>query len=111
MSQAKDLGPADEIEVIETVEFSDSDGEDPTSYAAIEMSDDDEDSDEDLVAALTSLQKTTRGTPGSKAALAPEPKEQTEVRPSVVDVSGAGGRGEWPGNTDRGVTSRAGTSC
>ncbi|GMI19090.1 hypothetical protein TeGR_g182 [Tetraparma gracilis] len=85
MSQAKDLGPADEIEVIETVEFSDSDGEDPTSYAAIEMSDDDEDSDEDLVAALTSLQKTTRGTPGSKAALAPEPKEQTEVRPSVVD--------------------------
>ena len=78
------LGPADEIEVLESVTFSDSDGS-SASYRSVHLSDSDDDSDEDLVAALTSLQKTNRGPPAGGVDLNPEVKRGTDVRPSVVD--------------------------
>ena len=62
---ATSLGPEDEIEVLEQVEFSDSDDEN-VQYAAVQLSDsEDDDSDEDLVSALSSLQKTKRGMPST----------------------------------------------
>jgi len=86
MSTPAELGPEDEIEVLETVEFSDSDDEN-VNYTAVQLSDsEDEDSDEDLVSALTSLAKTKRGSPAAHGvSMCAEPRFGTEVRPSVVD--------------------------
>ena len=80
------LGPEDEIEVLEQVEFSDSDDDD-INYAAVQLSDsEDDDSDEDLVSALTSLQKSKRGSPAAHGVpMTAEPRSGTEVRPAVVD--------------------------
>jgi len=86
MSSQAELGPEDEIEVLETVEFSDSDS-DNQEYAAVHLSDSEgSDSDEDLVSALTSLSKSKRGSPAAHGVtMTAEPRSQTEVRPSVVD--------------------------
>ncbi|GMI04656.1 hypothetical protein TrVE_jg1411 [Triparma verrucosa] len=83
---ATSLGPEDEIEVLEQVEFSDSDDEN-VQYAAVQLSDsEDDDSDEDLVSALSSLQKTKRGMPSTGGVtMTAEPRSGTEVRPAVVD--------------------------
>jgi WD40 repeat protein len=84
MSNYADNGPEDEIEVLEQVEFSDSEEEDG-DYKSVRLSDSEEDSDEDLVAALKSLQKTKRGSPSTGVNLEAEPRDVTEVRPSVID--------------------------
>mmetsp|Transcript_16385 Transcript_16385/g.33730 ORF Transcript_16385/g.33730 Transcript_16385/m.33730 type:complete len:580 (-) Transcript_16385:8-1747(-) len=83
---SQQLGPEDEIEVLEQVEFSDSDDDD-VNYAAVQLSDsEDDDSDEDLVSALTSLQKSKRGSPAAHGVpMTAEPRSGTEVRPAVVD--------------------------
>ena len=85
---ATSLGPEDEIEVLEQVEFSDDSDDDNVEYAAVQYDDDDDDDDddEDLVQALTSLQKSKRGMPSTGGVtMTAEPRSGTEVRPAVVD--------------------------
>ena len=97
------IGPEDEIEVLQEVLFSDDEDENlgdlsssyrPSSSASgrpsgtygLDSDSDGGDSDEDLVAALSSLQKSKRGPPASHGLrMVASPRSGAEVRPAVVD--------------------------